>query len=167
MRTLLFSIFPVLLFSQNLVVNPSFEEVHPNSNIETCSYTKEPEHFGVRLEDWSTVARSTPDLVWNPDSLQNCYFPKPHTGEKLVGFINYLQQFGVGADNGYHEYLQGTLSEPLKPGVKYTIQFWLQHSDSLAIRHVQWLYKSKAPEILPLATNNIGIYFLEYRIPVT
>lgn len=166
MKTLVLICLPILAWSQNLVVNPSFEEVNPRANLRTCSYTKLPEAFAV-LKGWSTVLRSTPDVVLRPDSLTDCYFPKPHSGEKLIGFINYLQQFGVGDAPGYHEYLQGTLTEPLKSGEKYKIQFWLYHTDSLAIQHVQWLYGKQTPDVLPLATNNIGIYFLERSVPVT
>lgn len=166
MKMLLLCLFPTFLFTQNLVVNPSFEDLNPNSKLPSCSYTKEPAHFAM-VKGWSTVLRSTPDVVLRPDSLTDCYFPKPHSGEKFVGFINYLQQFGVGSDAGYHEYLQGTLIEPLKPGEKYTIQFWLYHTDSLAIQHVQWLYGKQTPDVLPLATNNIGIYFLERSVPLT
>lgn len=166
MKILLLCLLPIWLLSQNLVVNPSFEELNPNAKLPACAYTKEPEHFGI-LKGWTTTARSTPDVVLRPDSLTACYFPKPHSGEKLVGFINYLQQGGVGQDNGYHEFLQGTLTEPLKSGEKYTIEFWLHHRDSMAVRHIQWLYGKKTPEVLPLATNNIGVYFLEYPVPVT
>jgi len=166
MKVLLLLIMPVLLLSQNLVVNPSFEEFNKSSILIPCSYNKQPESFAA-LKGWSTVAGSTPDILLRPDSLKNCYFPKPQEGKVSVGFINYLQQFGVGASPGYHEYLQGTLTQPLKPGEKYKIQFWLHHSDSMAIQHVQWLYGKQTPEVLPLATNNIGVYFLERAIPVT
>lgn len=166
MRILLLLIMPILLLSQNLVVNPSFEELKPKAISVPCSYTKQPESFGA-LNGWSTVAGSTPDILLRPDSLQNCYFPKPQNGKMSVGFINYLPQFDAGYSSDYHEYLQGMLTEPLKPGEKYKIQFWIYHNDSMAIKHVKWLYKTGTPEVLPLATNNIGFYFMERAIPVT
>lgn len=167
MKILLFLLIPGLLYTQNLVVNPDFEKVNPNANLPACSYTKEPAHLSAVLQGWSTVALSTPDVVLRPDSLNTCYFPTPHSGEKFIGFINYLLQGGVEDYQGYHEYILGTLTQPLKVGSKYNIQFWVQHSDSLALRHIQWLYKQKSPNVLPLATNNIGIYFLENKIPTT
>jgi len=159
MKIFIFLLFPAIIYTQNLVVNPSFEMTNPSNSLYPCAYTKEPEHFSMIVKGWTTVARSTPDLILRPDSLQHCYFPKPHSGEKAVGFIHYLPQFDAGYDYDYHEYMQGTLTESLQSGVTYNIEFWLYYADSLAINHVNWLYSKRPPGILSLATNNFGFYF--------
>jgi len=47
MKVLLLLIMPVLLLSQNLVVNPSFEEFNKNTISIACSYNKQPESFAA------------------------------------------------------------------------------------------------------------------------
>lgn len=161
MKICCFLLLPVFLLSQNLVVNTGFETLEINAKLKNCTYSKQPEDFNNALKGWTTIALATPDVVLQPDSSINCYFPKPHGGNIFVGFINYLPQADAGYDYDYHEYLQGTLSKPLQPGKTYQIEFWIYYHDSLAIHHINWLYRRHSPDMLPLATNNIGFYFSE------
>lgn len=158
-RLLLLLFLPKLLLAQNLVVNPGFEDLGENYKFEPCRFTNSVEKLDEALPGWTTISRRTPDVVLH-DGSADCMFPKPQGGRVCAGFINYFPAFDSGYDFDYHEYLQGTLTEPLRPGVTYEISFWLLQSDSVAVKHIWSLRRRRSP-VLALASNNIGIYFLE------
>ena len=105
---------------QNLVPNPSFEEVSQ------C-----PDHREdfTRLEHWTKVG-GTPDIhhscmnhdVYSEIPLNDFGWQWPRTGESYVGF--HLNPPDV------REYFQCKLMEQLEVGESYVVQFFVSHADS-------------------------------------
>lgn len=118
------------LNAQNLVPNSSFE-----------SYSGLPVSYGewFRCNDWDNV-NGYPAFAWpyaSPDylhnsggvgvNLPNTVFAtvSAHEGEAVFGFIAYH-----GPEPNFREYLSAPLSEPMVPGVTYTISFWITSGES-------------------------------------
>lgn len=132
------------VFSQNLVVDPSFENTSTNCSGITEGFTD--------LIDWDGAA-GTQDSCSSSDLFSACSIliggmgptHMPHsqlgyqysrTGTRHVGFIT--QESG----SGWREYVQGKTSSPLVAGQTYCVS----------------MYVSLANNCL-LATNNIGVFF--------
>lgn len=164
MKKLLLLLFlPKLLLAQNLVVNPGFEELNTKYIVKYCAHTNSPQAFDHDVIGWTTLSRRTADLILQKNTGSSCIFPKPKTGNAMVGIITYLPRYDIGSSVDYHEYLQGTLTEPMQIGETYKIEFWLQHSDVVAMSHMKKIYGNDV-EVLSLATNNIGFYFIEEKL---
>ena len=140
--TLLIFLSAISLWGQNLVLNPSFENVNVN-----CS------GFGgagfTNLISWDnpdpTDTCSTPD--WFSTCLSS-FFPTaapnswlgtqaPRTGDAYAGIILY-----EALSDSYREYIEGTLASPLVAGTNYCVSFYVSLADTV-----------------PYAVNNIGVYF--------
>lgn len=108
--------------SGNLVNNPSFEE-----------YVKCPQDYTPQdqshklIPGWGYPTIATPDYFnrCSPGREDGVSVPKnfagesePRTGDAYVGAIL------SGTDDGYREYIQGSLSEPLIKGKKYCITYY-------------------------------------------
>lgn len=114
--------FPITAQSVNLVNNPSFEE------FEKCPQDYTPQdHSHKLIPGWGYPTIATPDYFnrCSPSRADGVSVPKnfagesePRTGDAYVGAIL------SGTDDGYREYIQGTLSEPLKEGKKYCITYY-------------------------------------------
>lgn len=144
--------------SQNMVLNPSFEQTNTN-----CSQLG-GEGFRQDLSGtWDNANSNVPgDSCSSPDLFSACNTlpiiggPSPfhmpdggaqglgyqwsRTGSRHAGFIVHSAPFGI-VDN-YREYIQGQLSAPLTAGQTYCVSMYV----SLG-------------EAMPFATNNIGVYF--------
>lgn len=128
-------------YSQNLVLNPSFENINTNcSGFGGAGYTN--------LVTWDnpdpTDTCSTPD--WFSTCLSNI-FPTaapnswlgsqmPHTGNAYGGIILY-----EALSDSYREYLEGQLSAPLVAGQTYCVSFFISLADTV-----------------PYAVDKIGVY---------
>ncbi len=112
--SLLFSLFALAnLFSQNLILNPGFEE-HDKSLVDTSSFRYEFSHFGVK--NWSVPNES---FSWFVDSTSKNYENEkgyeeinPYAGNAFVGLCLY-------APFNARFYLQGEFSKPLQAGKRY------------------------------------------------
>lgn len=157
----LFALLPVLSMAQtnNLVLNPSFENLKPGKHCNPCAYGGSNTAFNNVMFNWTTYLESTPDLVlWN----DSCFFPKPHTGQNAVGLITYLPAIDLGKNMDYHEFIQGKLSQPLQIGKEYTFSCYIQLGRSIGERHIRQLYHMfKNLEVLPVAAGGLGVYFSE------
>ncbi len=147
-------IFTTALSAQNLVLNPSFEDLKNSPSKGFANHRD----FNENLMHWTSPSRGTPDYHNNnPDikpkalrssavdayrSLDN----RTRTGNKMVG----IHSFGY-ASSSYcdkmtkgqiREYIQGTLSSPMIPGKSYFVRFWVRNG-----AHVR-------------AVNNLGVLFL-------
>ncbi len=121
-------LFSIGVFSQNLVLNPSFENSKCKSFIS---------NFDVFVSNWSTPTYGSTDLfsscikgmVSNPVNYNGIQIPK--SGKNYAGFYLFSK------DN-YREYVQGELSQKLKKGEKYIISFYisLAENSDYAIRDV-------------------------------
>jgi len=135
------------LFSQNLVLNPSFET------------TSGCVGFTGGLNNWDD-ANSGADSCSSPDLFATC-FPNglpthapnswlgdqaPRTGTRYAGLITYAPGIAfncnpIGSDQ-YREYIEGQLSSPLAAGQSYCVSFYVNLAGK-----VNW------------ATNQMSVYF--------
>lgn len=123
-----------LLFSQNLVLNPSFEEC---SNCE-----RSIGQFDNNVTNWSTPNQGTTDYFnYKSKKSYNHYngYQKPRTGIAQAGIYVYT-------DKNYREYIQGELKQPLEKGKKYTITFYvsLAEKSTKAITDLDILFTEEA-----------------------
>ncbi len=121
------------LFSQNLVLNPSFEDTKLCTDM-ISSF----DHF---VKHWSTPTSGSTDL-FNSCSNSKVSIPNnyngnqsPKSGDKYAGFYLY-------SDGNYREYIQGKLSELLEEGVSYTFSFYisLAETSDFAIKDISLLF---------------------------
>lgn len=132
--------------AQNLVPNPSFEE------ISVC-----PQSFYIRSADflipgWTSATLGTPDL-FHACSRAEASVPfnwagesNAHSGKGYAG----IYVWDTDIKGNYREYLQSELAEPLKVGEKYKVEF----------------YYKLAPNSV-YAINRIGLTFNEAPISLS
>lgn len=125
--------FYSLSWGQNLVPNPSFEDI-----------TSCPPYFGeFNVVDWTSPNTASPDLFHscsngNAGVPQNAFgWQYPRTGDAYVG--GHTSDFG--GNNG-REYIQCQLISPMVQGEKYEVIFFVSRTDSST-----------------KACDNIGAYF--------
>jgi OOP family OmpA-OmpF porin len=110
--------------AQNLVMNPSFEEHYrcPN-NFSTTSRD-------FVLPGWRSVHMGTPDY-YHQCSMGDCDVPfnwagesNAHSGFGYTGI--YLWNRPTSKPRSYREYIQGELTEPMRAGKRYHIEFFFK-----------------------------------------
>jgi len=145
------------LRAQNLVLNPSFEQLKPNAIIVPCEFMQASTFFGEKAEVWTTFPDMTPDVL---RAAENCRFMQAaHSGEFCLGIIHYLPGEDVSQQNGdYHEVVQGRLSAPLKPGRKYRVEVWVREDSAIVRDHLAKVYSPKTP-VEPVQAGNLGFAF--------
>jgi outer membrane protein OmpA-like peptidoglycan-associated protein len=142
--------------AQNLVVNPSFEQILPDAVVVPCEFTQYSYDFPRRAKAWSGFTGGTPDLL---RAAENCeWLTSVHSGEQCLGIITYLPAEDVGQRNDFHEFVQGQLSAPLKPGRKYKFECWVKIDSNIAKIHLSKVYTPKTP-VVPLEAGNLGFCF--------
>jgi len=108
--------------SENLVLNPSFELY------EKCpkTYTIEDKSHKF-IQDWTYPTYATPDYFNRCSEKRDlgvsvprnfAGVSEPHSGDGYAGLIL------SGTDDGYREYIQGTLSRQLEKGKKYCVTYY-------------------------------------------
>ncbi|WP_298509859.1 OmpA family protein [uncultured Kordia sp.] len=101
------------LFSQNLVLNPSFED---------CMHCERSMgQFDKNVTDWSTPSKGSTDYFnYKGKKNYNHYngYQKSRTGIAHAGIY-------VFTEKNYREYVQGTLKETLEKGKEYTVTFYV------------------------------------------
>jgi len=169
-------LIPLLFFlslsglkAQNFVVNGSFERESPRRAgvwqvpPKACQFSGSSEVVNTIAEGWRTFSVQTPDLlVW--DTLAGCpNFPKPRSGQRMMGLIFYHPfQDGQFAFD-YHELIQGTLAKPLVKGKTYRVSFWVYNNDSLGAHHLSSVY-GRITGTHPVHCGNFGFYFSDAPI---
>jgi gliding motility-associated-like protein len=132
-------------FSQNLVPNPSFEEIDSIP----CKWTA-VEEFNVLFKDWFQPTRGTTD-VFSTYVDPSCFAHCLSTHEKAMGqqaprtgrIVGAILTSGFGCNRySYREYLSVRLKEKLKKNEVYYAEMYVSHMDKSNI-----------------ATNNVGFYF--------
>lgn len=109
------------LFGQNLVPNPSFEEL-----------IRCPHSFSVNKKDfiipgWSSPTKGTPDQFhacsWGEADVPYNWAGSSNakTGKGYVGIYVWMN-----GDNNYREYIQSELAEPLAAGSRYQVSFYFK-----------------------------------------
>ncbi len=144
----------------NLVLNPGFEKLLPDAPLKPCAYMPNGETFDRSVANWTTYRFMTPDLIdWKPDAYGECFFPKPHGGDRAVGIITYHPRHDTGRHHDFHELVMGQLRMPLVYGKKYRIEMYVNQSDATGLHHLQGLYGEKR-DIRPTASGNLGVLFI-------
>ncbi|MBB1150789.1 MULTISPECIES: gliding motility-associated C-terminal domain-containing protein [unclassified Myroides] len=157
--TLLFaSFFSFLSFSplsygqENLVLNPSFEDVILDSL--SCTLYSSSERFNAAIKHWRNPTNSTSDIhhmslnhncsMYPLESFNPAQF-LPRTGDAMVGLVLYTEEMpDRDPPLEYKEYVQGELKEPMIQGATYLVQFYAAVGNRCKY-----------------FSNNIGIAFLE------
>mgnify|MGYP002783587932 CR=1 FL=1 len=118
------SVWSVDVQGQNLVPNFSFEQY----TICPRSFSAYPHDF--RVPGWASANTGTPDY-YNKCSWAETNVPKnwagvsnAHDGVAYVGIYGGQRPGG----NGYREYIQTELTQPLQAGKKYRLAFWYKLS---------------------------------------
>lgn len=150
---IIFSIFLVSqAHSQNLVTNPSFEDVYkPN-----CSWSSVSFPIGHSIANWESASAASPDMhsllvsdsCWafangsEYSGTTTCQPGEqlPRTGLVMVGFIT------TNDSTEWREYIRNELLEPMIPGKLYNVRYYISLADNSA-----------------LSSNNIGVYFSSDR----
>lgn len=143
--------------AQNLVLNPSFEQLQTRAVVVPCQFMQASVFFGETVETWTTFPDMTPDVLRSAD---NCpLLTAVHSGEHCLGLIHYLPGADVGLSNGdYHEAVQGRLSAPLKPGRKYRVELWVREDSAMIRDHLAKVYLPQTP-VAPVQAGNLGFAF--------
>lgn len=148
---LLFFINIGVLSSQNLVINPSFE-----NTANGCAGFPFPVEGFSDLNDWDNANSNAPgDSCSSPDLFSTCNtgitnilgvpgnalgYQNARTGNKYAGIISYSAPFGL--NDQYREYIQGHTTTALVAGQTYCVSMFVSLADDS-----------------PWACNNMGIYF--------
>ncbi|MFO7789924.1 MAG: PKD domain-containing protein, partial [Bacteroidales bacterium] len=135
------------LFSQNLVYNPSFEDV--NSGNLQCSWYVGQAEFNNAINYWTMPTEGSTD-IFSMTLDQSCYCHPLSTHSSSPGnqlprtgdVMSNITVYGDGGCDPYREYLQGQLNTPMVPGETYTVEFYVSFADNCTY-----------------ATNNQGVYF--------
>jgi OOP family OmpA-OmpF porin len=115
------------MFAQNLIPNPSFEQVQGGSNRWAGVYN----HFDRQVMDWDSPTQGSPDIL--KDTWLGKMFPKRpgvdlsqhqvRSGHYMVG----IKTFGCATNTLFcKEYIQVQLHQPLQPCVQYEFECWIQ-----------------------------------------
>ena len=156
--TFLFFAFQHVIHGQNMVSNPSFEDV--NKAYLQCGYYQSKSDFNaVFNSEWLNAGQGTPDIYSKYVDTICTMYPTPfrhqqtfvtnrypHTGNNMAGIINYSYYFGYNSN--YREYLQNKLVKPLVVNQKYKVVFYFLLQENS--------YR---------AANNMGVFFSEQPIP--
>ncbi|WP_413513445.1 gliding motility-associated C-terminal domain-containing protein [Myroides odoratus] len=134
---------------QNLVINPSFEDV--NVDQLQCNLYQSYEAFSNAIQYWNSPF-GTSD-IYNINFPERCSYQgvqRPRTGSTMLGFVTYINQEVIGGrdPNTFpnSEFIEGQLITPLLPGHTYRIKFYVM----LAV----WSH---------FKANNFGIQFFQNK----
>ncbi len=106
--------------SQNLVLNPSFEN-HSNCPSRLGNFVQD-------LEDWTTPTLGSSDY-FNSCS-QSMGVPSNFNGSQKAKHGNAYAGLYLYAPDDYREYIQASLSQPLKNGDTYKISFYISLAEN-------------------------------------
>ena len=115
---IVFLLIADISFSQNLVLNPSFESEH-------CS-KHDFNEFQIDLMYWSQL--HTGDYYSSQCDPQGFIYNYPKSGNCYTGIFVNAESFWLGKRYVGREYLIGRLKEPMKVGKKYNVSFWVKPS---------------------------------------
>lgn len=123
---LLFLWFNSSLFAQNLVPNPSFENVHKK----TISWIQNKQAFESILQDWTSPNQGSPDVLFDftvdkmhpPRKGVDVSMHQPRTGKTMVG----IKTYGCYPRASHcREYVQIELKKSVESGEQYYVEFWV------------------------------------------
>lgn len=134
----------MVVYSQNVVYNPSFEDA------KRC--TEFVGNFDSYVSFWSSTTHGSPDL-FNSCSERETGIPYNYNGFQDTIFGSKYAGCYLYTDDNYREYIQGELINSLETGVEYTMSIYisLAENSDFAIRDIGFLM---AAEQLKLAVSN-------------
>jgi outer membrane protein OmpA-like peptidoglycan-associated protein len=115
--------FNFSLVAQNLVPNSSFELASDTISRTTLTCKE----FNINIDDWKTPI-TTADIINPKVSSWRLVFPRPHSGDKMVGILNFYRTIleGIETKKPYCEYVGVKLKEPLLPNKTYYVEYWIR-----------------------------------------
>lgn len=140
-------LLPFGTFAQNLIPNPSFE----NLGTAPCSWITSPAGFGAAVDNWTMPSDGSTD-IFSTYVNTSCFShvmsshasrvgqQMPRTGNAMSALLTYGA--GCGFQPNYREYLQVQLNSSMVVGQAYDIEFYISLGDAAAN-----------------ATNNFGAHF--------
>ena len=108
-------------WAQNLVPNPSFEELI------RCPHSFSTDRKDFIVPGWTSATRGTPDQFhscsWGEADVPYNWAGSSNakTGKGYVGIYVWMNRTD---DNNYREYIQCELAEPLRSGARYRVEFY-------------------------------------------
>lgn len=108
-------------WAQNLVPNPSFEELI------RCPHSFSTDRKDFIVPGWVSATRGTPDQFhacsWGEADVPYNWAGSSNakTGKGYVGIYVWMSRTD---DNNYREYIQCELAEPLRSGARYRVEFY-------------------------------------------
>jgi len=107
--------YNVLIHGQNLVPNPSFEEVHnkPTSMLDSGH------EFSRDCKFWKTANLASTDLITPRFRTNKFEAITPYAGKNMCGIVIH--------GDFWSEYLKIKLLEPTQSGVEYYVEFWIAY----------------------------------------
>ncbi len=110
----------VQVCAQNLVPNPSFEELY------RCPHSFSTDRNDFMIPGWYSATKGTPDhfhaCSWGDADVPYNWAGSSNakTGKGYVGIYTWMKR---DDDNHYREYISCELAEPLTGGLKYRLEF--------------------------------------------
>ena len=125
-------LYSAQLFSQNLVLNPSFEKATRCAELIG--------DFNDNVTNWSTPSIGTTDF-FNSCSRGVVGIPNNFNGKQHSEFGKNYAGFYLYSDDNYREYVQGQISQTLEKGVRYKISFYinLAEKSDFAIKSIEFI----------------------------
>ena len=150
--TLFVLLITSICFSQNLVLNGSFEDT------EKCA--EDLQQFDKNVKYWNTPTSGSTDLFNNCAAFLDLKPTNNYQGSQLPFHgENYAGCYFYGIDD-YREYIQGSLSEPLIKGSRYKLSLEISLADKsdIAIKDIQVMFTDtiiKSWGTYPITKNRI------------
>jgi outer membrane protein OmpA-like peptidoglycan-associated protein len=145
--------------AQNLIVNPSFEELKEANLALPCQYMRQGDDFAKALVAWQSHRSVTADVLSVEKNRPNCFPMEAHQGQHMAGFIAYHPHMDSGYSFDYHEVIEGSFQKNLNIGQRYVFSFWLYADDSLAYKHLRAVLGNEAKKIYATHIDSLGIRF--------
>lgn len=134
-----FLLSQALFYSQNLVLNPSFEKFNKCPSVLG--------NFNKDVSFWSTPTQGSTDYFNTCSELMGS--PKNFKGSQNSNFGKGYAGLFLYAPEDYREYIQVKLTAPLKEGVLYNLSFYVSLADKsdTAIKEFGILFTQSAFEV--------------------
>ncbi len=156
----LFQCVSAVTTAQNLVPDPSFEDIIKEYPQCTSSVSL-PDNIKNYLRHWCAPTPGTADIFLTTPSKQcpNVIQFWPRTGSHVLALITYVQNktSPTTNPNEYREYAQTKLTQALVTGKKYYAEMYVS---------VQWYEKQLIPSAIG-NSNNMGFLFTTDSVYIT
>jgi len=143
--------FNSVIISQNLVPNPSFEEL----NDTISGFINSSSEFEKKIKNWVVPNMTTPDVI-TPDFAEGYTNPPlAHSGSNTIGIQ--CSRHRIKKNNYWSECIGVKLINPLLPNHTYYVEYWIRRSNCTA----------PSMDINEYMNKNFGILFTSDSIKTT